>query len=579
MALSLRQQILWWSVGSSLAILLIAFFFIDDAFQTMILRSEQENLVARVQLLNGLQSAEIVDAQDRTANLASTPTMRAAMETLDSATIRQNLDVMIRDSGMEWVAIAGPDGRILATTVAAPARQLAAADALIREARHYDTGDLWYFDGRLVQVHASGIFFGPSVLGVLVSGMPIGAERVERLQMATQQRIAFLADTSLVAGGDGLTDAQQQELVRTWRSNGVATTASDPESAAVREFTLAGERYLGTAVPLPDAAGDRRGSLVAFRSLEAAMRPARDLRVVLLAIAGVAVLLAFASSYVLSRRVTRPANRLLQETVRLGSGDLDQPITPERDDEIGKLAAGFDQMRISLRETRAELVQAERLSAVGRAASAIVHDFRQPVTAIQGYIGLLRDDWEDEAQRREDFATIDQELHRLNAMMSEILDFASGGDRIDPTEGSTGDLLDEVARAVRPVFADGGIDLRVTPGHAGTARLDFPRTRRILENLLRNAAAAVATGGTVWLRSEATDEGVRFVVEDTGPGIPEEVRERIFEPFVTHGKRDGTGLGLAIVKAFTERQGGTVSFETSTSGTKFLLDFPAEAAA
>ena len=81
------------------------------------------------------------------------------------------------------------------------------------------------------------------------------------------------------------------------------------------------------------------------------------------------------------------------------------------------------------------------------------------------------------------------------------------------------------------------------------------------------------------MRSGEADGGLRLVVEDTGPGIPEEIREKLFEPFVTHGKAEGTGLGLAIVKSFTERQGGSVRFETSAAGTRFLLDFPARGAA
>ena len=116
-------------------------------------------------------------------------------------------------------------------------------------------------------------------------------------------------------------------------------------------------------------------------------------------------------------------------------------------------------------------------------------------------------------------------------------------------------------------------------GYTGRWSLDFPRTRRALENLVRNAASAVEPGGSVRLRSRETSSGLSLVVEDTGPGIPEAIRENLFEPFVTHGKTEGTGLGLAIVKAFTERQGGSVRFETSSAGTRFLLDFPARGAA
>jgi signal transduction histidine kinase len=177
-------------------------------------------------------------------------------------------------------------------------------------------------------------------------------------------------------------------------------------------------------------------------------------------------------------------------------------------------------------------------------------------------------------ERAEDLAIIDSELSRMNAMMREILDFANGGESIRRTGGSVPRLLDELADAVRPELDAKEIFLKVESEYSGEWSFDYPRMRRVLENLVRNAAAVVGPGGKVSVRSGETAEGLRFVVEDTGPGIPEEVRDTLFEPFVTFGTTEGTGLGLAIVRAFTERHGGTVRFETSSSGTRFLLDFP-----
>jgi signal transduction histidine kinase len=296
----------------------------------------------------------------------------------------------------------------------------------------------------------------------------------------------------------------------------------------------------------------------------------------LIALAG--VMLALISSFLLSRRVTTPVNRLLEDTIRLGSGNLDDPIVPAGKDEIGALARGFEQMRCSLRTAREELLRAERLSAIGRVASAIVHDIRQPVNVIQGHVAMLRYDT-DPTQREEDLAVIESQLERLNAMMSEILDFVRGAETTNPASGSIPDLLEEVTGAVRPILKEKRISLSVEPGYTGEWRLDHQRTRRVLENLVRNAAAAAGPGGRVAIRSDATENGLRLEVEDSGPGIPEPIREHIFEPFVTFGKKEGTGLGLAIVKSFTEKQGGTVRFETSPGGTRFLLEFPGDKAA
>lgn len=569
MAISLRRRILWWSAASTLVIVLAAFLLVDGIIRRTIERDQRETLAAGARLASQLQMIAVDDYLERTAALATTPTLRAAVETSDPSTIRANLETLQASAGVDWLAVTTPEGVPLAATDSAPA--LDDVRALIDGARYFDSAELRAHDGRLEQVHASGIFFGATQLGVVLSGVTIGADRVQEMEVATQQRVAFLADGRVVAANPIVDEEARAELGEAW----ARTSRSD--SADVRVFRLAGDEWMGTALPLPDGRGGVAGHLVTFRSMHAALQPARVIRYALLGVAAVGLLLAFAASYGLARRVTTPVNHLLEETVRLGSGDLGNPVVMEHDDEIGRLALGFEQMRRSLAGAQEELVRAERLSAVGRAASAIVHDIKQPVTVIQGHIELLRDDWEDEQARNEDLEVINHELARLNGMMGEVLDFARGTESIRPSEGSVRDLVESVARAVRPTAREKGVQIVLEQSHAGSWTLDFPRTRRVLENLVRNAIGAIGQGGTVVLRSAVDGDRLRLEVEDDGPGIPAEIRDSLFEPFVTHGKREGTGLGLAIVKAFVERQGGTVTFETSGAGTKFVVLLPAGA--
>lgn len=576
--LSLRQRILWWSVASTLTVLLAAFLFVDTVFRSTILEDQRENVLAGTRLLQQLQQSEVEELRDLTASLSVTPTLRAAVETRDPATIRQNLDALVGGTPAAWLAVTTPEGEPLAATASAPVERIAGARSLVAQARFYDTGDLWLRDGRLEQVFASTIFFGSTRLGILFSGVPIGPDRVTRLSSATRQRIAFVADDRVVAGGMGLGEEGTAELVEAWSPAARPGAVADGGGATmpVREFSIMGDRFIGAAIPLPDASGETRARLVGFRSLDEAMRPADTLRLALMGIALIGILLAFAASSLVARRVTRPVNRLLRETVRIGSGDLDRPIEAERPDEVGLLARGFDQMRVSLREAREELVRAERLSAVGRAASAIVHDFRQPVTVIRGYLDLLEDSVDDEAQRRKDVGVIRAEVTRMTEMMGEVLDFARGGEGSLLTSiGSVPELLEEVAAGARAAVPDKEVDVEVEHGYDGNWKMDFAKTRRALGNLATNAAEAVPAGGRVRLGSERTPRGLRLTVEDDGPGIPPEIRDTLFDPFVTRGKAEGTGLGLAIAKAFVERQGGTVRLDTSDRGTRFTLEFPA----
>ena len=197
------------------------------------------------------------------------------------------------------------------------------------------------------------------------------------------------------------------------------------------------------------------GSLVVFRSLDAALAPVGQLRgyLIMVGLGGTVVALTF--SLVLTRSVTRPVGRLLTETERLGAGDLDRPIEPMNDDEIGMLASGFERMRVSLREARAELIRGERLSAVGQAASALVHDFAQPVTLISAHTELLALGEGDEAEQQQEVAGIRDALRRLQGMMREVLEFARGEVRIEATEISVQGLLEAVGAAIpaRPAAA------------------------------------------------------------------------------------------------------------------------------
>ena len=333
-------------------------------------------------------------------------------------------------------------------------------------------------------------------------------------------------------------------------------------------------RFLGVGLSLPDAEGRPAAILVLFDSLDEAMVPARVLRRELIGLSAAGILLALLLSACLSRGVTEPVSRLLAETVRLGSGDLDHPVVPERDDEIGSLARGFEQMRLSLSGAREELIRAERLSAVGQAASSIVHDFSQPLTAIHGHAQLLSGNDGDATASEEDVRVIQQQADRLKGMMREILEFSRGGDRVEFTRGRVAELLDQVGVTTRMTVEAREITLEIEHGFDGEWLLDFPKTTRILENLVRNAAGAIGYGGRIGIRSACSGANLRLEVRDDGPGVPNELLAKLFEPFVTYGKKDGTGLGLAIVRRYTQAQGGTIRVDTSRDGTTFTIEFP-----
>jgi signal transduction histidine kinase len=575
-SLSLRQRIFWWSVGSTLIVLVTVFFFVDRSLRSTIVAGVGENVEAEARLAAELQRSSVDAGVERVANLAEAPTIRAAVETGDPATVRRNLQDLLQETDASWIAAASPTSDVIAFVGDAPVDLIESADVLMEQARFYDTGDIWIVNDELHQVNAGGVFFEQGLLGVLLIADLVGTDEVERLEVSTQQRVAFLSGDALVAAASDVPEADRNALVDAWRPvapTGVRSAADQRLEGVVREFQLGGEPHLGMALPLLDASGSPAAYMIAYRSLAEALAPARTLRFALFGIAAMGIALALAFSLGLSRSLTRPIHRLLNETIRIGSGDLKHSIEPESDDEIGRLAKGFEAMRSSLVVAQRELVRAERLSAVGQAASGIVHDFKQPITVISARMDLLEQEKDDPDAQEEDLGAIRLEIDRLTRMMQEILDYARGEDRIDMTVGAIGSLLTDIADRYRAQLDAQETKLVLELGYADDWRLDFPRTSRVIENLIHNSANALGSGGTIWLRSRESRGDLLIEVADDGPGIAESLQDRLFEPFVTTGKREGTGLGLAIARSFTERQGGRIRFTTSPKGTTFTLEF------
>lgn len=281
---------------------------------------------------------------------------------------------------------------------------------------------------------------------------------------------------------------------------------------------------------------------------------------------------------VFRRYVSRPLDRLVEATEVIGHGGLEQPIaSSSSDDEFGKLAASFNTMLTKLKETQNELIMKERLSLVGQMASSIVHDFRGPLTAISVGLGMLKNDGLPLRKRQELLQQVEAAMQRMNVMMQELLDYSRGEIQLAFSRVPIGSFVHDIAKVMQPYLESKGITFRVVCEYHGEAVVDCDRLHRALLDIIHNAEDATSSGGTITLSVRAEDEMVRFSIQDTGRGIPDEIKANIFEPFVTMGKAKGTGLGLAVVKKIVDQHGGNVWFESVQDiGTAFYVDVPME---
>ncbi|HEY8494228.1 MAG TPA: hybrid sensor histidine kinase/response regulator [Myxococcota bacterium] len=223
----------------------------------------------------------------------------------------------------------------------------------------------------------------------------------------------------------------------------------------------------------------------------------------------------------------------------------------------------------TLRKAQGKLVASERLAAIGRMGAMIVHDLRGPLAAIRAAGADVRREGEKraDAQLQELGAEVLEEAARLERMCNELLEIASVNER--PVVLRQALIDDAVAAALSELSHEAGVqgveidlDLRAN----ALVAFDEGALRRSLHNLARNAFEAMPDGGRLTVRSVREDERVVLSLAYTGPAIPPEMAERLFEPFAGFGKPAGCGLGLAVVKKLVEDMGGTIQVAKAEGG-------------
>ena len=237
----------------------------------------------------------------------------------------------------------------------------------------------------------------------------------------------------------------------------------------------------------------------------------------------------------------------------------------------------YEAVRHQIRENEsleASKIHADRLATVGQMASSIIHDIRSPLAIIRGYAELAVTGAVSTEKRQRFANTITSEVRRLRDMAEELQEFSEGTHAVELNAISLHEVIEEVVDFLDSNFRDRGIHIIHHAQYTGQLMLDAPRIKRILHNLTGNAADAMPDGGTLMITAARVAEYVHLEIHDTGSGIPDEIRERIFDPFVTHGKTHGTGFGLAVVRRIVEEHHGDVSVSSSTTGTTFTIRLP-----
>ncbi len=271
----------------------------------------------------------------------------------------------------------------------------------------------------------------------------------------------------------------------------------------------------------------------------------------------------FGIAYVL-RREHRRTGALLIEAA---SGALTPDVRAVIEVLAGQIAIAIDDWRLVEENLRLErkLAEGERLAALGQMAATVAHEVKNPLSAIKSIAQVMSEDQALSAQHARDLSLIVGETDRLNKSVTQLLSFA-GRRPAAATPGSASEIIQSVVGLFRVDAEDRNITLRFINGTDTSLNgISTGAVRDALSNLILNALQATPGGGEVKLESKIVGDEVAFVVSDNGPGIPEHVRERMWEPFFTTRQR-GTGLGLAIVRKRMQEAGGSARLLSSING-------------
>ena len=235
-------------------------------------------------------------------------------------------------------------------------------------------------------------------------------------------------------------------------------------------------------------------------------------------------------------------------------------FTEEDIEFLDALSAGAS-IAIQNAKMAQEIVKSERLSSIGQMASAIIHDIKNPMNTIRVYAQVMKKkSGNEEAVKLAD--EMIRQVDRLVNMLQEILDFSRGVSATNFEEVPLGDIIEAIMGFIQKDLVKHNIELIRDLRYTGPVIMDSDKMTRVFYNIASNARDAMPNGGKLTVRTKLRDSEVHFEFTDTGTGMPEEVKRRIFEPFVSHGKKHGTGLGMAIVKKVVDDHKGRIEIDS-----------------
>jgi signal transduction histidine kinase len=396
---------------------------------------------------------------------------------------------------------------------------------------------------------------------MLVAGLRVDALVAQNLKAATNSDFLFVSPRCAIAS---TLNARAAGVVQ-------ASLANAHKGALVSDGVV---EYAWFQTQLTDIWGKPVATLSILRPFETAQAAVASLSTKIGLLWLVVMCAGLGFTYFLARRIVEPVKQLDRAAAEVARQNYAIEVEVRGDDELGRLARTFNNMCASIRQAREDLIRQERISTIGRLSSSIVHDLRNPLAAIYGGSEMLVDADLPPGHIKRLAGNIYRASRRIQELLQDLLNVSRG-------KTGTPELcrLREVASAacdsLASVASSQGVSISLSIPADLELPLDRNRMERAFVNLVSNALEAMPEGGEIRISASVESDSVLVSVEDTGPGIAPEIRNKIFQPFVTAGKRNGLGLGLALTRQAVLDHSGDMWVEpTSGRGAHFILRLP-----
>jgi len=439
--------------------------------------------------------------------------------------------------------------------------------------------------GRLFDVVSLPVMVSGDTIGVITFGAENSMAREFEELMHKDDDLILLQDQRVVSATINIPGADVPAQF--------AALVAKPNASDIQEIVLGTDHFWGIAGRLGGPATPNRLGYLILSSYEAPLQVLRSTQQTILLIGLLAIFFGVTVVWFLVKKITEPLRDLQTSAEAVGRGDFSQRVDIHTHDEFGELGRAFNQMTHdiekshsdlqktvdTLKTTQAQLVQSEKLSAVGEFVAGVAHELNNPLAAVMGFSEMLKDaDVREDHRRHLDL--IFKSAMRCRKIVQSLLSFAR---RHQPERKpvAVNKLVDEVLEIVAYQLRTSNVEVvcRFAP-NLPLVLADGHQIQQVIMNLVNNARQAIEAhqnSGCITITTEIQNATIRITIQDNGPGISAENLSRIFDPFFTTkevGK--GTGLGLSLCYGLIKEHGGTIAAASEPGkGASFTIELPA----